>query len=87
MPEVEKQIGHVSDQCTTCAHTVPPKPSVKLSLSHVNEAFNQEIQADFLFLLVKYSIYQILHFVNVGTAYSEAKIVHDRKASTLVTGL
>lgn len=70
-PEIEEHIKYVSLEFETCAKTGPPKPSRKLSHSHVKEVFNREIQADFLVFRINEKVNQILHFVDVGTAYSE----------------
>lgn len=56
-------------------------------LSHVNEAFNQEMQADFVSFSISDEFYRAFYFVDVGTAYLETKIKNDRKESTLISEL
>lgn len=55
----------------------------KLSLTHVKEAFNSEIQDDFRFLRINGEGHQAFHIVDVGTTFSELRIVLDRKATML----
>lgn len=52
-PALDAAIKAVCDACKVCAKNGLPKSSRKVSLSHVNEAFNQEIQIDFLFFCIE----------------------------------
>lgn len=81
---VEEEIRAISDNCLICAKSGPPKPMRKISINHVNQAFNVEIQIDFTFVGIRGTQYNCLHMVDCGTGYSEAGIVSDRKSNTTV---
>lgn len=86
-PELEKAIITVTENCASCAMTGPPSPSKKISISHVNEQFNSEIQADFTYFRIRGEIYPALHVVDVGTGFSEVRLVETRRADNLLSEL
>lgn len=85
--EVEKAIEKVSRECETCARSGRPPPSKKLSLTHVNQDFNDEVQGDFTFVDIRGRKYTVIHYTCTGTSYSEASIVENRRWTTLVNEL
>lgn len=86
-PQLKEAINLVSDNCPSCALSGPPAPTKKISLSHVNEGFNVEIQSDFTYLTVREHVYTSIHIVDVGTGFSEIKIVDTRRADRLIEEL
>lgn len=82
--DLKRAIEKVSDNCPSCALSGPPAPSRKISLSHVNEGFNAEIQVDFMYFHVREGIHTALHMVDTGTGFSEVRIVQTRKAEKLI---
>lgn len=71
----------INDTCTryeVCLKSGPTVPSRKISLSHVNQDFNDEIQTDFIFIRIREKIYTVINFCDTGTAYSEGKVVKYR---------
>lgn len=66
-------ISQVSAACEICNKNGRPHPSRKVSLTHVNEAFNEEIQLDFLF--IKHKDVTVLFITDAGTGYSELALV------------
>lgn len=64
-----------------------PKPSKMVPISHVNQSFNDDIQADFTYVKIRESSYTAIHYVNTGTGYSGGGSVTDRKGARLVNYL
>lgn len=73
--------------CPVCVRTGIPLPSKKVSITHVCEAFNQEIQADFTFVNIRGTKYCVLHIVDAGTGFSEACIVQTRSGETMAQSI
>ena len=65
----------------------PPPSSRKASLSHTDEAFNQQLQADFVFCDVRGTKHCVLHAVDAGTWYSETAIVTNRTNDVMANHL
>lgn len=86
-PELVRAIKEVSRACPSCAISGPPGPSKKISINHVNEHFNEEVQADYTYLNIDGKTYTALHVADVGTGYSEIKIVKSRRADQLVNDI
>lgn len=53
--DLERQIRQRASNCVICAGSGPQLPSRKISISQVNQAFNVEIQVDFMFCTERYS--------------------------------
>lgn len=86
-PKFNSMLDRVSDECTVCVGSSRPQPSAKLSLTHVNEEFNNEVQVDFVFIQIKDTKYTCLYLVDTGTAFSECVITSSRKTDTIITTL
>lgn len=71
---MEKEITLVSKYYSSCVISGTPAPSIdsykKLSIKHVNEQLNAEIQVDSTFLVLRGQIGPELHVVYVCTGYS-----------------
>lgn len=59
-----------------------PAPSKNLSVHHVNQTFNQEVQLDYKYRNIRDTKHVLLHIVDGGTAYSETIIAQDRRMET-----
>lgn len=59
----------VSRACDICAQTGRPVPKKKISLTHVNQAFNESLQADFLVVYLGDRKYFVLNIICMGTKY------------------
>lgn len=55
----------------------------KVSFSHVNEAFNEELQADFTVENIRGRKYEVMNVVDLGTAYGERVITPAKNAETM----
>lgn len=73
----------VYDACDICAASGRPKIKKKISLSHVNEGFNQEVQADFLYAVIGDKNYEILNIIDVGTKYGERSLAESRSCKEM----
>lgn len=71
--------------CIACQKSGPPQPSKKLSLFHICEAHNQEIQTDFMYVEIREAKYCVLHVVDTGTAFSKTAIASKRSAECMAT--
>lgn len=81
---VKKSIRQNCGQCKVSAQSGSPTHSIKISLSHVNQAFNDDFQADFTYVKILDKNYTLVHYVDPSTVYSEGATVHDRKRITIV---
>lgn len=82
--ELEQAIDKVHDACEICAKNGRPKSSKKVSLSHVNTAFNQEIQIDFFFITLRGTKFCVINITDTGTGYTVLAIAPDRSTSTII---
>lgn len=81
-PALDQAIQKVSEACDICASTGRPATSNKISLTHVNEAFNMEVQADFAFEVVRGVKRTIFIITDTGTTFSEGTITALKDIST-----
>lgn len=80
--DVWKEIERVCSACEICAKSGLPAATHKISLTHVNQHFNAEVQIDFTYIHIRGNKHVVLHIVDAGTAYSESAIVSDRRITT-----
>lgn len=73
--------------CNICVSSGRPQNKQKISLSHVNKAFIEEIQVDFLVVYIRHEKFVILNIVDIGTSYGEREIVPDRSAPITQTAI
>lgn len=71
---LEGAYERVYDACDICAATGQQKPRRKVSISHINTAFNDEIQADFVTVHIRGERYEVLNIIDTGTRYGERVI-------------
>lgn len=71
------------EACDICASSGEPQKKKKISISHVNEALNQKVQADFTVAMIKGETFHILNMVYMGTGYGERAISNTHEAEAL----
>lgn len=69
--------------CDACQGSERRGIKTKISLSHVNKAFNEKIHVDFATVRFKDVNYEILNIVDTGTKYGLCLTVPDRPANTI----
>lgn len=77
-------IDKVDAACEICARHGRPLSSTKISLTHVNEAFNEEIQIDFTFCDIQGEKHKLMVITDTGTGYTEAQRVISKDMNTIV---
>ena len=85
--ELESAIDKVHSACEVCAKNGQPRNSKKVSLNHVNEAFNQEIQMDFTFCDIRGIKQSLIVVTDTGTRYTECSIVVKKDIDTIINML
>lgn len=83
-PQLEEAIDAVDTACDMCSSSDRSAASVKISLSHMNEAFNQGVQLEFAFECIKGEVRTIFVLTDVGTGYTEGAIAPKRDLVTIV---
>lgn len=66
--------------CAICTASGRPSDRKKISTTHVNAAFNDELQADFMYVNIREKKHEILNMIDVGTRYGERTITESRTA-------
>ena len=79
----EGVIRNTAAACPICAGTGRPAHTKKVSLTHVNQAFNEEIQLDFVFVDIHDEKMTVIHIVDTGTIWSEKRIVGSRSSQVI----
>lgn len=74
----------LTSSCDLCLSSGFPAPRRKISLTHVNEAFNSELQAEFTFPYYQGSKMIILNIIATGTAYGERILVPNTSAQSII---
>ena len=85
--ELEEAIDTVCAACEVCAKNGLPVPTRKVSLTHVNQAFNVEIQIDFLFPTVRGKKRTVMNITDTGTSYTVLCLTEERNADTIINAL
>lgn len=75
---LSEAIDTVENACGICRSSGRPAASRKISLTHVNEAFNMELQLDFGFEIVRGEKRTLLIITDAGTSFSEGGITSSR---------
>lgn len=84
-PRLRRLCTDIVEACPVCARSGLPAPCRKISLTHVCQEFNQEVQADFMFANIRGTKYCVLHIVDTGTRYSEATVVSNRSCAIMAS--
>lgn len=69
-PELERAIDGIDALCKICMWSIWPGPSQRISLSHINEAFNMEIQINFAFVYFG-TLRHTFFMMDAGTRFTE----------------
>lgn len=81
--DVKRACQKVQSACPVCAATGRPKNRKKISTTHIHSAFNQEIQADYLYATIHGTKYEILNMIDTGTRYGERVLTKSRSAAEM----
>lgn len=81
--ETKQACDDVLNSCPVCVTTGRPAQHRKVSLTHVNAAFNQELQADFTVVYIHGAKFEVLNFNDAGTRYGERAIATTRSADNI----
>ena len=85
--ELEDAIEQVCNACEVCAKNGRPLPSKKVSLTHVNQAFNAELQIDFMFPKIRGQKRTVMNLTDTGTNYTELILCESRSATTMTNAI
>lgn len=80
---LQTALENVFDACEICNSSGRPHNMKKLSLSHIDKAFNNEIQVDFLWCDIKGTKYCILNITDTATCYGERVIASSRSVGSM----
>lgn len=78
--DLDTVIGDMQKACGICAAEGQTAPSKKISLTHVNERFNMEVQIDIAFEVIRNEKRMIFVITDMGTSFTEGSIIN-RKAA------
>lgn len=82
--KLSEAFDKVYKACEICCRNGRPLNSKKLSLTHVNKAFNHELQADFMWCDIKGETFIVLNLTDTSTAYAEFSIVPARNTQVMI---
>ena len=82
--ELTAAIERVFQACEFSAKNGRPTPSKKVYVSHVNQAFNVEIQIDLFFPTVRGIKHTIMNLTDTGTNFTEIALCETRLAQTMI---
>lgn len=71
--------------CDLCLSSGFPPPRRKISITHVTEAFNSELQADFTFPYFQGSIITVLNIIDTGKAYGERIVLPGTSVESMIS--
>lgn len=80
---VRKVCDRVQSACPICASTGRPTDRKKISTTHLNSAFNQEVQADYVYITIHGKRHEVLNVIDTGTKYGERIITTSRSAEDM----
>lgn len=64
----------IQDECDVCASSGRPAIRNKISMTHINQQFNEEVQVDFTVAYIAGEKYEIFNIIDLGTGYGERSI-------------
>lgn len=82
-PVLKAACEKVHDACEICVSSGEPKKRKKISLTHVNSAFNEDLTADFVTVRISGEKYEVLNIVDAGTRYGERVIASSRNSTSM----
>lgn len=77
---IKEACEKVCASCDICATSGRPADRRKISTTHINAAFNDEMQADFLYVYIRGHKHEILNMIDLGTRYGERAVTAARSA-------
>lgn len=78
---LEAPYGRCYDICDICMSTGWPRDRKKVSIAHMNDAFNSAIQAEYLVVYIRGGKFEVLNVVDAETGYGEREIAPERKSN------
>lgn len=86
-PDVRRACEVVFNACELCVLSGRPDERAKISLTNVNTAVNDEVQAGFVTAYIRDEKYKVLNIVDMGTKYGERSIAPDKDGTTMMSML
>lgn len=83
MKRITEACDKVFSSCAICASSGRPADRRKISTTHLNAAFNDEIQADFMYVHMRGKKWEIMNIIETGTRYGERAITKSRSAEDI----
>ena len=84
---LEKNLSRAIDignsECEIWGRNERPATMRKLYLTHVNSAFNQEIQIDFTHCYIRGTRYTLINMTESGTVWADIRIVEKQNMDTM----
>lgn len=81
---LDDAITKVDEACDVCTRNGRGKPMRKISLTHVNKSFKQEVQLDFMFHVIRKEKRTVLVITDTGTGFTECCAVSQRSLVTVM---
>lgn len=81
---IAKMIDKVYHECGICARSERSTPVQKVSLTHVNEAFNMEVQLDSPYEMDRGAIRTIITIMDIVTRFTEGMLTLRRGMQTII---
>lgn len=69
--QLENACREVHAACDIFASSCRPYSKKKMSLTHVNEAFNLKIQAELSVVYIRHKVLKVLNIIDINTQYEE----------------
>lgn len=80
----EKSIYGTCKSCDVSLRSRPQEPSRKISLTHVNRDFYDDIKTDLISIRIKSTVYSAIHIFDTDTAYFEGSVMNDRQPDMIM---
>lgn len=81
--KIREACNRVYSACAICAASGRPADRKKVSTTHINSAFNQELQSDFCYAYIRGKKCEILNMLDIGTRYGERVLTTSRSADEI----
>lgn len=84
---LDDAIIKVDEAGEVCAKSGTPKPLRKVSLAHINENLNEEVQIDFMFQIIRDAKRTVFVMTDTGNGYKESVAMPNRSISMIIQAL
>lgn len=81
--KIREACNKVYSACAICAASGRPADKRKVSTTHVNSAFNNELQSDFCYVYIRGKKCEVLNMMDIGTRYGERIMTTSRSAEEI----